>query len=154
MLIVCWLTLFPWLFKLFSFSWTTYFVHVIAFNILAHKHKGIKNLDFLFLRKKSFTVNHCLGSITHWLFVYEMLSCKERGYDSFHLCLFDFPFIYQFYSMMNTLVKLTCWNPTDLFIFKSFHQHFKNFDKVCYLKEKYSFRSSLFCSTVKWYLKW
>ena len=47
--------------------------------------------------------------------------------DSFHLCRFDFPFIYQFYSMMNTLVKPTCWNPADLFIFKSFHQHFKNF---------------------------
>jgi hypothetical protein len=28
--------------------------------------------------------------------------------DSFHLCLFDFPFIYQFYSIMTTLVKSTC----------------------------------------------
>ena len=28
--------------------------------------------------------------------------------DSFHLCLFNFPFIYQFYSIMNTIVKPTC----------------------------------------------
>ena len=49
-------------------------------------------------------------------------------FDSFHLCLFDFPFIYQFYSTMNTLVKPTCWNSADLFIFKSFHQHFKRIE--------------------------
>ena len=75
--------------------------------------------------------------------------------SSRHLCLFDFPFIYQFYSLMTTLVKSTCWNPADLFIFKSFHQRLIFFfDKVCYLKEKCSFCSYLFCCTVKCYLKW
>ena len=66
-------------------------------------------------------------------------------------CLFDFPFIYQFYFTMNTLVKPTCWNPDDLFIFKSFHQHFKT---KCYIKEKCSICSYLFCGIVKCYLKW
>ena len=28
--------------------------------------------------------------------------------DSFHLCLFDFHFIFQFYSIMTTSVKSTC----------------------------------------------
>ena len=28
--------------------------------------------------------------------------------DSFHLCLFDFTFIYQIYSIINTLFKPTC----------------------------------------------
>ena len=45
--------------------------------------------------------------------------------DSFHLCLFDFPLIYQFYSIMTTLDTTTCWNPADLIIWKSFHHHFK-----------------------------
>ena len=45
--------------------------------------------------------------------------------DSFHLCLFDFPLIYQFYSIMTTLDTTTCWNPADLIIWTSFHHHFK-----------------------------
>ena len=45
--------------------------------------------------------------------------------DSFHLCLFDFPLIYQFYSIMTTLVRTICWNPAELIIWKSFHHHFK-----------------------------
>ena len=40
---------------------------------------------------------------------------------------------------MTTLVKSVCWNPADLLIFKSFHQQFIFFDKVCYLKAKRSF---------------
>ena len=45
--------------------------------------------------------------------------------DSFHLCLFNFPLIYQFHSIMTTLVRTTCWNPAELIIWKSFHHHFK-----------------------------
>ena len=45
--------------------------------------------------------------------------------DSFHLCLFDLPLIYQFYSIMTTLVRTICWNPAELIIWKSFHHHFK-----------------------------
>ena len=56
---------------------------------------------------------------------------KSFYYDLFHLCLFNFPFIYQFYSIMTTLDKWTCLNPADLFISKSFNQHFIFFDKVC-----------------------
>ena len=55
-----------------------------------------------------------------WASVQEYFYCLSTRYviDSFHLCLFDFPFIYQFYSIITTLVKSTCWNPADLFIFK------------------------------------
>ena len=45
--------------------------------------------------------------------------------DSFHLCLFNFLLIYQFHSIMTTLVRTTCWNPAELIIWKSFHHHFK-----------------------------
>ena len=64
-------------------------------------------------------------------------------YDKFHFCLFNFPFNYHFYSIMTTWVKSTCQNPADLFIFKSFCQHFNLFDKECYLKEKWIFCSYL-----------
>ena len=47
------------------------------------------------------------------------------AHDSFHLCLFNFPLIYQFHSIMTTLVRTTCWNPAELIIWKSFHHHFK-----------------------------
>ena len=53
------------------------------------------------------------------------LQSSDLKHDSFHLCLFDFPLIYQFYSVMTTLVRTTCWNPADLIIWKSFHHHFK-----------------------------
>ena len=52
---------------------------------------------------------------------------KSFYYDLFHLCLFNFLVIYLFYSIMTTLDKWTCLNPADLFILKSFHQHFKFF---------------------------
>ena len=45
--------------------------------------------------------------------------------DSFYLCLFNFLLIYQFHSIMTTLVRTTCWNPAELIIWKSFHHHFK-----------------------------
>ena len=48
---------------------------------------------------------------------------SNRLLDSFHLCLFDFPFIYHFYFIMTTLVKSICWNAADLFIFKSFQNN-------------------------------
>ena len=38
--------------------------------------------------------------------------------------VFDFPFIYQIYFIMTALVKSACWNPAELLIAKSFHQHF------------------------------
>ena len=38
--------------------------------------------------------------------------------DSFPLCLFDFPFIYQLYPRMVILVEWTCWNPAELFSFE------------------------------------
>ena len=52
-------------------------------------------------------------------------STLNTDLDSFHLCLFDFHFIFQFYSILTTLVNSAYWNPADLFIFKSFYQHFK-----------------------------
>ena len=55
---------------------------------------------------------------------------------------------------MITLVKSTCCNPADLFIFKLPLQHINFFDKVCYFKEKFSFCSYLFFDTVKCYRKW
>ena len=33
---------------------------------------------------------------------------QSQDIDSFHICLFNFPFIYQFYSIITTLVKSTC----------------------------------------------
>ena len=81
------------------------------------------------LKRKQLYSGLCLSrqsSLFHGLIqAFLWISCQHV--DSFHLCLFNFPFIYQFYSMMNILVKPTCWNPADLFIFKSFHQHFKIF---------------------------
>ena len=66
-----------------------------------------------------------------------------KDIDSFHLCLFDFPFIYQFHFLMTTLVKSAFWNPADLPIFKSFQQHFSIFSKfVCcgfYIKNDVAF---------------
>ena len=47
---------------------------------------------------------------------------KQVNSDSFHLYLFDFPLIYQFYAIMNTLVRPTCWNPTDRFISPTFQK--------------------------------
>ena len=72
-------------------------------------------------------------------------------YDSFHLCLFDFHFIYQFYFLMTTLVKSAFWNTADLLIFKSFQHHFK----ICLLwflhKKRCSFYTHLFCFTeMRW----
>ena len=40
--------------------------------------------------------------------IYGSFDIKDKDNDSFHLCLFDFPFIYQFYSIINMLVKSTC----------------------------------------------
>ena len=63
--------------------------------------------------------------------------------DSFHLCLFDFPFIYQFYFLMTPLVKSAFWNPADLLILKSFQHHFSIISKfVCcgfYIKNDVAF---------------
>ena len=73
--------------------------------------------------------------------------------DSFHLCLFDFPFIYQFYFLMTTLVKSAFWNPADLLIFKSFQQHFSIISKfVCcgfYIKKDVAFTLISF-ALMKW----
>ena len=52
----------------------------------------------------------------------------------FHLHLFDFPFVYQFYFRMTTLVESTCWNPAEVII----SNDFKMFDKVYYLNKKWS----------------
>ena len=68
---------------------------------------------------------HFLSTKIHFLW----WSCTSVDFltdcDSFHLCLFDFPLIYQFYSIMTTLVRTICWNPAELIIWKSFHHHFK-----------------------------
>ena len=50
-------------------------------------------------------------------------SNRLLGKDSFHLCIFNFPFIYHFYSIMTILVKSICWNAADLFIFKTFQNN-------------------------------
>ena len=74
--------------------------------------------------------------------------------DSFHLCLFDFPFIYQFHFLMTTLVKSAFWNPADLLIFKSFQQHFSIISKfVCcgfYIKKDVAFTLISF-ALLKWH---
>ena len=71
------------------------------------------------------------------------VTCRISNHDSFHLYLFDFPFIYQFYFLMTTLVKSAFWNPADLPIFKSFQQHFSIFSKfICcgfYIKNDVAF---------------
>ena len=41
--------------------------------------------------------------------------------------LLEFTFFYQFYSRITTLVVLTFWNPVELFVYISFHSHFKLF---------------------------
>ena len=51
----------------------------------------------------------------------------KKSLNCFIYAFFYFPLIYQFYSIMTTLFRTTCWNPADLFILKSFHQHFKKF---------------------------
>ena len=77
----------------------------------------------------------------------------KTGWDSFHLCLFDFPFIYQFHFLMTTLVKSAFWNPADLLIFKSFQQHFSIISKfVCcgfYIKKDVGFTLISF-ALLKW----
>ena len=66
---------------------------------------------------------HFLSTKIHFLW----WSCTSVDFltdcDSFHLCLFDFPLIYQFYSIMTTLVRTTCWNLADLIIWKSFQKN-------------------------------
>ena len=105
---------------------------------------------------------HLIGCASGWVINFSLsriritvgITNRPTYNGSFHLCLLDFPFIYHFYSIMTTLIKSTCLNPADLFILKSFHQHFEFFDKVCYLKQKCSFCFYLFWSMVKCYLKW
>ena len=74
--------------------------------------------------------------------------------DSFHLCLSNFPFIYQFHFLMTTLVKSAFWNPADLLIFKSFQQHFSIISKfVCcgfYIKKDVAFTLISF-ALLKWH---
>ena len=55
--------------------------------------------------------------------IVQILVHSHFDLDSFHLCLFDFPLIYQFYSIMTTLLG----QHVDILILKAFHQHFKNF---------------------------
>ena len=78
----------------------------------------------------------------------------EDNMDSFHLCLFDFPFIYQFHFLMTTLVKSAFWNPADLLIFKSFQQHSSIISKfVCcgfYIKKDVAFTLISF-ALLKWH---
>ena len=68
--------------------------------------------------------------------------------DSFHLCLFDFPFICQFYSIMITLVKSTFWNTADHWLSNHFINISNFFDKVCYLKRNVAFAPISF--VVQW----
>ena len=79
---------------------------------------------------------------------------KSFYYDLFHLCLFNFPFIYQFHFLMTTLVKSAFWNPADLLIFKSFQQHFSIISKfVCcgfYIKKDVAFTLISF-ALLKWH---
>ena len=89
-----------------------------AIPLLTNAEKKIKNEHFHSKKTWTHFIIGRYGSAENILIV---------DYDSFHLYLFDFPFIYQFYSTMTTLVKSTCWNPADLFILKSFHQHLKLF---------------------------
>ena len=89
---------------------------------------------------------NCLFSIAFWgvcsffhdasIFLIKLL---PANIDSFHLCLFNFPFIYHFYFVITNLFKSPCWNPADLFIFKSFHQHFKKMWKGVLLKREMQF---------------
>ena len=60
-----------------------------------------------------------------WVYCFSASGLSSQPLIQAHLCLFNFPFIYQFYSIMATLVNSTCWNTADLLIFKSLHQHFK-----------------------------
>ena len=77
----------------------------------------------------------------------------ETDGDSFHLSLFDFHFIYQFYFLMTTLVKSAFWNPADLLILKSFQHHFSIISKfVCcgfYIKKDKAFTLISF-ALLKW----
>ena len=48
-------------------------------------------------------------------------------YSAFYIHLLEFLFIYQFYSWMTTHMESTFWNPGEVFVFKSVHNHFKLF---------------------------
>ena len=123
-----------------------------------HSHTLIHCSWCLFLSTVQWTVSmHCKVTSRSVSLLPTCLFYKQPTHvhlDSFHLCLFDFPFIYQFYSMMNTLLKPTCWNPADLLIFKSFQQHFSIISKfVCcgfYIKKDVAFTLISF-ALLKWH---
>ena len=65
---------------------------------------------------------------------------KVIGYG-FHLHLLVYPFIYWFNTKITALVESTFWNPAELFIFISFHNHFKLFCQCVLLKTRISYRN-------------
>ena len=98
---------------------------------------------------KKTKTNHSSGLLL-WI-VSDVIFIFFQNSDSFHLCLFDFHFIYQFYFLLSTLVKSAFWIPDGLLIFKSFQHHFN----VCLLwflhKKRSSFYTHLFCFTeMRW----
>ena len=60
-----------------------------------------------------------------------------------HRLVSSMPFWFHFHLPVllynEYLIKPTCWNPADLFIFKSFHQHFKKMSKGVLLKKGLQF---------------
>jgi hypothetical protein len=73
--------------------------------------------------------------------------------DGFHLHLLVYPFIYHFFTRMSALVESTSSNPAELFIFISFHNHFKIFWYCVLPKTRFISCSYLFWDTVKQQLK-
>ena len=92
--------------------------------------------NFIYKFSLSRSVNLYLSSNLTYLNIHRLVSFMP----------FRFPFHLRVLFYNDTWVKSTCLNSADLFILKSFHQHLNFFDKFCWLKEKCSFCSYLFCS--------
>ena len=79
------------------------------------------------------------------------LSSRQKIFGGFHLYLLVFPFVYQFYSIIEALVSSSFANDEFRRISVSFQHHFKIYLLWLLHEKECSFYSYLFCCTeMRW----